>query len=312
MSSLKRILLMLALTCMWSPSFVFIKLAVDELPPLTVVALRVSISACILIAILMIKRMPLPTDKVLWMRMGVMALFSSVLPFCLFCYAETSIDSALAAILNGTTPMFTAVLAQLFVATDRMTPQKVFGVILSCIGVIVLFIPKLIEGVDGTTLGMSAALVAALCYSISHVYGKLYITGLKPFVGPSAQLVMSSIMMWPMAGLFDRFWTFEMPSLSAIIGVAGLSIFGTVFAFIIYYHLLEYSGPTAISTVACFFPVIGMFLGFSLFDETFSPTGLMAAAIILVGMLLVNEVFMPSSFQKWTVRWRQKRSDLTT
>lgn len=284
---------MLALTCMWSPSFVFIKLAVYELPPLTVVALRVSISALILMAIVRIKKMQLPKDMVVWLRIGVMALFSSVLPFCLFCYAETSIDSALAAILNGTTPMFTAILAQLFVATDKMTPQKIFGVILSCVGVVVLFIPKLIEGVDGTTLGMSAALVAALCYAISHVYGKLYITGMKPYVGPSAQLILSSLMVWPIAGIYDKLWTLEMPSMSAMIGVTGLSLFGTVFAFIIYYHLLETSGPTAISTVACFFPVVGMFLGFSLFDESFSSTGLMAAGIILLGMLLVNEVFRP-------------------
>lgn len=290
MSPVKRFLFILALTAMWSPSFVFIKLAVQELPPMTIVGLRVSIAACILCVILLMRKTPLPTGNVVWFRMAIMALFSSVLPFCLFCYAETSIDSALAAIINGTTPMFTAVLAQLFVASDRMTPQKVFGVSLSCIGVVTLFAPKLMEGVDGTTLGMSAALLAAFCYSVSHVYGKLYTTGFKPFVGPSAQLIISSLMVWPLAIAHDEVWTLEMPSTSAWVGVFGLALLGTVVAFIIYYHLLEHCGPTAISTVACFFPVVGMFLGFVIFDETFSPTGLIAAAIILFGMLSVNEV----------------------
>lgn len=257
---------------------------------MTVVSLRVSLAACLICSILLWKRTTLPTDKAFWVKMGVMAMLSSVLPFCLFCYAEQSIDSALAAILNGTTPMFTAILAQIFVASDRMTPQKVFGVVLSCVGVVILFAPKLMEGVDGTTVGMSAALLAALCYSISHVYGKLYTTGLKPFVGPGAQLIASSFMIWPLALYNDQVWTLPMPGVGAMIGVAGLALLGTCLAFIIYYILLELSGPTAISTVACFFPVVGMFLGFFLFGETFSSTGLIAAAIILLGMLSVNEV----------------------
>lgn len=298
---------MLALTFMWSPSFVFIKLAVQDLPPMTVVGLRVSLAAGILYLILVLKKVPLPRGRTIWIRMGIMALFSSVLPFCLFCYAEQSIDSALAAILNGTTPMFTAILAQVFVASDRMTPQKVFGVVLSCVGVVILFAPKLMsEGVDGTTLGMSAALIAAFSYALSHVYGKLYTTGLKPFVGPASQLIASSVMIWPLALYHDQIWTLSMPSTSALIGVVGLALMGTVLAFTIYYYLLDHCGPTAISTVACFFPVVGMFLGFLIFDETFSSTGLLAAAIILFGMLSVNEVISLDMFKRKSAQDRSE------
>lgn len=290
MSPLRRFLLMLALTCFWSPSFLFIKLAIQELPPMTVVSIRVSLAACVLIAILAWKKNAIPKIWSFWMRMSLMALFASVLPFCLFCYAEQSIDSALAAILNGTTPMFTAILAQLFVVSDRMNKQKVVGVLLSSIGIVLLFLPKLQEGLDATTLGMSAALVAAFCYSISHVYGKLYLTGLKPFVAPTAQFIASSVMLWPLAIYHDRVWTLSMPSMTAITGIAGLAFLGTVCAFIIYYKLLDHCGPTAVSTVACFFPVVGMFLGFIFLDEAFTSTSLTAAGIILLGMLSVNEV----------------------
>lgn len=298
MSPIKRFLLMLALTCLWSPSFLFIKLAVQELPPITVVALRVSLAACVLLAILALRQTPMPKSWGFWMHMCAMALFASVLPFCLFCYAEQNIDSALAAILNGTTPMFTAILAQLFVPSDRMNKQKIFGVLLSCIGVILLFAPKLFEGVSGTTLGMSAALVASFSYAVSHVYGKLYLTGLKPYVAPTTQIIVSSMMVWPLAMYHEQPWTLPIPSMSAMIGVCGLALLGTVGAFILYYKLLEHCGPTAVSAVACFFPLGGMFLGFIFLNEAFSSTGLVAAAIILLGMLSVNEVVSFDFLQK--------------
>lgn len=290
MSPFHRFLFMLVLTCMWSPSFLFIKLAIQDLPPLTVVSLRVSLATVLLLGIVAWKKSAVPRGWAFWMRASVMALLSSVIPFSLFCYAEQSIDSALAAILNGTTPMFTAILAQLFVASDRMTKQKVLGVMLSCVGLVLLFVPKIQEGIGGTTLGMSAALVAAFSYSLSHVYGKLYFTGLKPFTGPFTQLFASSVILWPFALYHDQAWTLPMPSAPAIMGICGLAVFGTTCAFLIYYHLLEHCGPTAISTVACFFPVIGMFLGFVFLDEAFTSISLIAAATILLGMLFVNEV----------------------
>lgn len=296
MSSLKRFLLMIALTCMWSPSFLFIKLAVEELPPITIVSLRVSLGALIFISILLWKQRKLPRDWNFWQRTSIMALFSSVLPFCLFCYAEKDIDSALAAILNGTTPMFTALLAQLFVASDRMSIQKTVGISLSSLGVVFLFAPQLYEGVSGTSVGMLAALLAALCYAISHIYGKLYTTGQQPFVAPTAQMIASSLMLWPLAFWHDQVWTLSLPSATAMFGVCGLALFGTVFAFIIYYKLLDYCGPTAISTVACFFPVGGMMLGFLFLDEVFTIWGIGASFIIILGLLTVNDLLPIESF----------------
>lgn len=289
-SSAKRFLLILALTAMWSPSFLFIKLALQDLPPMTIVGLRVSLAACVLLAILLWKGLELPKTWAFWKRISVMAFFSSVLPFCMFCYAEQTIDSALAAILNGSSPMFTAILAQIFVASDRMNSQKLIGVILSCAGLLLLFSPKLLEGVSGSTFGMLAALIAAFSYSVSHIYGKLYITGLKPFVAPTTQCIAASLMLWPLAASHDQVWTLSMPSTTAWCGIFGLAFLGTVAAFTIYYKLLEHCGPTAVSTVACFFPVVGMVLGFVFLGETFTSTSLAASVIIFAGMLFVNEV----------------------
>lgn len=297
MPPIKRFFLMLALTCMWSPSFLFIKLAVAEIPPLLVSGSRVTLAAVLLTAILYGKGSAFPRDFTFWFRTSIMAFFASVFPFYLFCYAETTIDSALAAIINGTTPMFTAVLAQIFVSSDKMTPQKIAGVLFSCCGVITLFVRQLTEGVSGTTLGLTAATTAAVCYALSHVYGKLYTTGSKPFVAPAAQLLVSALMLGPIALYFEPITQLPMPSLTAIGGVLGLTLLGTVFAFIIYYKLLEHCGPTAISTVSCFFPVNGMLLGFFFLGETMNPEGVLGAAMVLIGMVLVSEVVVVKALQ---------------
>lgn len=290
MSPIKRVLLIITLTMMWSPSFLFIKLALESFPPLTVVSLRVTLAAIILGLVLLFLKRGFPKDLKFWMRTTIMAFLSSALPFSLFCFAEQSIDSALAAILNGTTPMFTAILAQFFVSSDKMTSQKAIGIALSATGMMLLFAPKLVEGLNGTTLGMMAATCAALSYSMSHVYGKLYTVGQKPFVAPAAQFMVNALMMWPFALWYEDVLNLPMPSLTAVGGICGLAIFGTVLAFIIYYKLLDHCGPTAISMVACFFPVGGMLLGFFFLDETFTLGGLAASAIILLGMLTVNGV----------------------
>lgn len=295
---------MLALTLMWSPSFLFIKLALQDLPPMTIVGLRVSLAAVVMIIILLWKRIALPRGWVFWMQISLMALFASVIPFCLFCYAEQSIDSALAAILNGTSPMFTAVLAQLFVNSDRMNARKFLGVLLSCAGVVLLFAPKLQEGISGTTLGMAAALVASFSYAVSHIFGKLYITGLKPYVAPATQFIASSMMLWPLAFYHDQVWTLSMPSGIAMMGVGGLAFLGTVVAFIIYYKLLDHCGPTAVSTVACYFPLVGMFLGFLFLGESFTLMSLFGAFVIFAGMLYVNEV-IDIPFYKKVVKHEQ-------
>lgn len=288
MSPLKQFCYILALTAMWSPSFLFIKLAIVDLPPLTIVSWRVSLAALLLCSILAWQRQPLPKTWDFWKRTSIMAFFSSSLPFFLFCFAEQSIDSALAAVLNGTTPMFTALFAQFFVASDRMHTQKAIGMALCGAGVILLFAPKLLGGVSATTIGMFAALCAAISYAVSHVYGKLHTGGQAPYVAPAAQFICSAAMLLPLALWHDDMLNLPLPSLSAMGGVLGLAVFGTGIAFIIYYKLMDHCGPTAISMAACFFPVVGMLLGFVFLGEEFTAGGLFAAMMILLGMMIVN------------------------
>lgn len=292
MTALQRLLWMACLACLWSPSFLFIKLAVTEIPPMMVVAMRVSIAALLLVLLMAFKKRVLPKSKTFWLHSAVMAIFSSALPFSLFCYAETTIESALAAILNGTSPMFTALLVFFFMPSDKLTVQKMAGVMLSVVGLLVLFYPNIEHTmpVEGSTMGMLAGLGASLCYSISHLYAKRFLTKNPPLVSPAAQLICSSLYLWPLVFLFESPLSLPMPSLLAISGVLGLAVFGTFIAFIIYYKVLEESGPTALSTIACIFPVVATFLGYFFLGETLDFIGIAAAIMIFAGLFLVNEM----------------------
>lgn len=290
MKPIHQLLLIIALTAMWSPSYLFIKLAVEEIPPLTIVNIRVLVAAFIFLLILKWRKTSLPSNIRFWIHSTMMAIFSSAIPFTLFCYAEQTIDSALAAILNGGSPMFTALLAHLFIPSDRLTKQKVIGVALSTFGLLFLFAPVVMNGVSGTMLGMIAAIFASLSYGISHVYAKKFTVGQAPFVAPAAQLISCAILLFPFTFWIDQPLNLEMPSLTAMGGVIGLTLLGTVLAFTIYYRLIESAGAIAVSMVACFFPVIGTLLGFLFLNEALSFGNLLSSFVILCGMMLVNGV----------------------
>jgi drug/metabolite transporter (DMT)-like permease len=290
MSPTKKFLLTLALASMWSPSFLFIKLAVEEIPPVTLAASRITIAASILVCILIWRGISIKGDLKFWFHASMMGMISMGIPFCLFSFAEQTIDSSLAAVLNGTTPMFTALLAHHFVPSDRMTAQKAIGIALCAAGLLFLFAPNLIEGMNGSSVGMLAVTFASFLYGVGHIYGKRYFTGHKPFVSPACALIACAVFLWPIALVCEQPYDMPMPSMLAISGVCGLAICGTVLAFTLYYKLLEISGPTAISLVACFFPVGGMLIGMVMLGEVFTFANMIASCIILVGMMIVNKV----------------------
>lgn len=290
---------MIVLACMWSPSFLFVKLSVGEIPPLTLTACRVSLATLLFICLLVSLGRQMPRTLHFWKHAAVMAFFSSTLPFTLFCIAGMLIDTALAAIINGASPMFTLVLAQIFSpGSDRLSRAKVAGILVSIAGLLVLFYPSLKGDVDVSNVGMIAALMGAFVYGISHVYGKKFLSQYPPFVVPAAQMGFSSLYLWPVAFFVEApINTLPYASWTAWTGVAGLAIMGSFCAFLIYYKLLRESGPTAVSAVACIFPVIAMFLGFIFLGESLSLHGIIATIMIFGGLFLVNEI-VPSWARK--------------
>lgn len=290
-ANLSNLLWLLLLAALWGPSFLFIKVAVAELPPLSIAASRVLIGATFLLVVLRIQHKQLPRDRRVLRHLALVALVHNALPFVLFAWGEQYISSALASILNGTTPLFTIILAHFFVAGDRLTVPKAIGVLLGFGGLLMLVSPSLVGGMQASTLGIVAVTLAAACYGVAIVYSRNHLRGLPPLVAPATQLSLAALYLLPLALVVDRPWGLPALSPTVILSLLALGLLGTGLAFVVYYRLLETAPPTYLSMVTYLIPVFGVILGVLVLDEQLTWLTLAGFGLILAGVMTVNGVF---------------------
>lgn len=288
---LKNFLWLVFLASLWGPSFIFIKIAVQDIPPLTMVVGRVGIAALLLYLILRMRGRNLPGFGPIWKHFAVMAFFHNALPFALFNWGEQHIDSALAAILNGTTPLFTIILAHIFIEDDRLTPGKVGGVLVGFGGLLLLIGPSMLAGMHLTTWGLIAVAVAAASYGVAIVYSRLNLRGLPPLVAPTAQLALAALYMLPLSLLIEQPFSLPAPSWGALGSLLFLAIFGTALAFVVYYYIVERTSATYLSMVTYLVPIFGVILGVLVLDEQLRWNAYAGCALVLTGVMIVNGAF---------------------
>ena len=294
----RNFLWLLVLAALWGPSFLFIKVAVGDIPPLTLVTGRVGLAALLLYVILRSQGGNLPKFGAVWKHFAVVGFFSNALPFVLFSWGEQYIDSALAAILNGTTPLFTIILAHFLISDDRMTPVKAMGTMLGFGGLVLLISPSLMGGIQLTTWGLLAATTAAFSYGIAIVYTRNHLRGLPRLVGPTAQLTMATVYLLPLSLIIEQPFRLPLPSWPAMGSLIGLSVLGTALAFVIYYSLLERTSATYVSMVTYLAPMIGVALGVAVLGEQLGWTTYAGCGFILAGVMVVNGVFKNITFRR--------------
>ena len=288
---MKNFLWLLLLAALWGPSFLFIKVAVEDIPPLTLVVGRVGIAAVLLYLLLRFQGRTLPKFGPTWKHFAIMAFFQNAFPFALFNWGELHIDSALAAILNGTTPLFTIILAHFFVADDRITGSKVVGILLGFGGLMMLIAPSLVGGVQATTWGLLAIALASASYGIAIVYSRLNLRGQPPLVAPTAQLGLAALYMLPLSLLIEQPYRLPAPALSSLGALLALAVFGTAVAFVVFYHIINRVSATYTSMVTYLVPIVGVFLGIVVLSEQLHWSAYAGCALILIGVMIVNGLF---------------------
>jgi drug/metabolite transporter (DMT)-like permease len=231
----------------------------------------------------------------MWKHVAFMALVHNAIPFALFNWGEQYIDSALAAILNGTTPLFTIILAHLFVEDDRLTSGKVLGVLIGFGGLLLLIGPSLIGGIQATTWGLLAVATAAALYGVAIVYSRLHLRGLPRLVAPTAQLSLAALYMLPLSLWLERPFSLPTPSLAALGSLLVLGVFGTALAFVVYYRIIEQASASFASMVTYLIPVFGVILGVVILNEQLAWNAYTGCGLILLGVMIVNGVFKRSN-----------------
>jgi len=274
------------LSVLWGATFFFTSLALRELPPLTLVFLRLTIATLILLPIIWLHKIKLPSSIADWQPYAVMALINNVIPFSLIVMAQTYIPSGMASVLNATTPVFTVLVAAAF-GDERLILRRVVGVLLGLTGVIVLR-GFAFEIDSDQTIGILLSLGATVSFGFSALWATRKLTGKPPLATATFQLMSASAMMFCLAVVFDRPWQLEMPggvTWSAILGLASLS---TALAFIVFFQIIIRSGASTVMLVTLLVPVSAILLGYFILGEYIATREIIGALIIGSALLVMD------------------------
>jgi drug/metabolite transporter (DMT)-like permease len=280
-------LLLILLSIVWGGSFFFAKVAVAELPPLTIVLARVTIAAAALHLLVLATGQRMPGEAALWRDFLVMGLLNNAIPFSLIFWGQKEIASGLASILNATTPLFTVLVAHGFTADEKATPAKLIGVGLGLMGVALMIGLDLMSGLGSHLWSELAVLAAALSYAFAGVFGRRF-RGRPPLVVAAGQLTGSSILILPLALLIDRPWALPMPSIGTCAALVGLALLSTALAYVIFFRILARAGATNLLLVTFLIPVSALLLGVAFLAEAVSAHQLLGMALIGLGLAVID------------------------
>jgi drug/metabolite transporter (DMT)-like permease len=271
----------------WGSSYLFIKIGVETMPPLTLIAGRLFFGSLVLGAALLIVRSPLPRERSTYAKLVFMALINIVIPFTLITWGEQYIDSSLAAILQATTPLFTIVIASLALSEEAITLNRLVGLILGFGGVVVLFSHGLSGSGTNSLQGEIALVLSSLSYAIGGVFVRVNMRGLHPTVPAFFQVTIALLITAGLALLIES--PVQLPDTATeLFAILWLGVFGSSLAYLIYFRLVHVMGPTRISLITYVMPIVGIVLGLLVLNETIDLRTIVGTAIILAGVGLVN------------------------
>jgi drug/metabolite transporter (DMT)-like permease len=284
----------LLLGFIWGSSFLWIKLALREISPLALVSFRLLFGIIGLGILLLISKPKLPTNFRIYIILFLIGIIGNALPYVLITWGEQYIDSSVAAILNSTTPLFTMVIAHLFLSDDKMNLKRVVSLVIGFIGVIILVLRDLdfndlsSSMVLFTILGEVAVLLASLCYSTSSVFARGTTKGLSPSVVGFFPLLGADLIMWTITPIFNHQPIFPNLPLTWI-ALLWLGFIGIGVASILYYFLIHSVGPTRTTMVTYIFPVVGLLLGIIFLKEKLDLHLLLGSILIISSIIIVNQ-----------------------
>lgn len=283
---LKHWFIFILLGAIWSSSFMWIKIAVQDISPITLVGFRVLFGLLFGIAVILIQRVQLQRNLKEWIPLFVLGITNVAFPFFLISWSEQSIDSAVAAILDATVPLFTILIAHYLLHDDKMTWPKVLGLLMGFAGVVILM-SKDIGTSLGSVLGQLSVVLASAFYAGSAVYARKTTeptSGIMRSVGP---LVSANAVMWLATFLVES--PVQIPQLGITwIALLFLGVLGSGVAFIMLYYLIHEIGPTRTSMVTYLFPLGGVILGVAFLNEEFSWQLMIGAALIVLSLVVAN------------------------
>jgi drug/metabolite transporter (DMT)-like permease len=273
------------LAAIWGASFMFMRVAAHEMGPLPAAGLRVCIAALFLLPILLFKGLG-STLRTHWKLTFAVGVINSAIPFVCFTYALLSITTGLSAIINATVPLFGALIAWAWLK-DRPNGSRILGLGVGFVGVAMLAWDKasFTPDASGASSGLAilACLLACLCYGTAASIAKRYMGGLPSLVSATGSQIGAALSLIP---LMLWFWPAQRPSLEAWAAVLVLGVVCTGFAYILYFRLIERTGPARALAVTFAIPAFAVFYGALLLGESITSWMVVCALVIIAGTTL--------------------------
>lgn len=285
--SLREWGMLLLLSLLWGGTFLFARIAVLEIPPLTVVLARVAIAALVLNIVLLFLTTRFQHSWSVWAKFGIMGLINNIIPFALIFYGQLEIGAGLAAIVNAMTPIWTVLIAHAGTNDERLSSNKIAGVIFGFSGVAVLIGAAALSGFAASAWAQIAVLGATLSYGFASVFGRQF-ANVPPIQTARGQLTASTLLMLPIALWFDQPWTMSFPSFAAAGSVVLMAVACTAFAYILYFEILAKAGAVNVALVTFLIPPSAIILGIIFLGEVLATRHIVGMALIFLGLIVID------------------------
>ncbi len=281
--------MLLLLSIVWGGSYFFVEIALLEWSPLLIVAVRVAIATVVIWGIVLAAGLPIPRSRAAWSAFLWMGLLNNVIPFLLIVWGQQEIESGLAAILNAAAPIFSVIVAGIWLKDEPVTRARLLGAALGLIGVAVLIGPSALAGLDANLLAQLAVLGAALAYAFAGVYARRFPRmNIDPIVAAAGQLLMSSLLLIALAMVFEVPSQILDSSARVWIAVVCMAVFSTALAYILYFRLLATAGATNAILVTLLIPVTAVLLGTILLGERLQWGHFLGMIVIGLGLSVID------------------------
>jgi drug/metabolite transporter (DMT)-like permease len=274
------------LALLWGSSYLLVKIALATIPPITLIAVRVSIAALFLVILVACQQARWPRDWTTWRRLLVQALFNSIASWTLLAWGQQSVDSGLAGVLNSTSPIFVLLFTWLVTRHEVVTARKLCGALLGLAGVCLIVGLQALQGLGRQITAQLAILGSAALYACAAVHGRRF-SALAPAVTAAATMLWAVACLVPLSFILERPWTLE-PSARSIVAAAALGILCTGVALLVYFRLVRTVGSLGVASQSYLRAGVSVLLGAVVLGEQLAPATALGLLAIVLGVMMVN------------------------
>lgn len=278
--------LLALLSFLWGSSYLLVKVSVETIPPLTLIAVRVAVAAVCLLAVAGWLGHALPKDRRTWRMLLLQAVFNSIGAWTLLAWGQQYVSSGLAGVLNSTSPIFVIFITLAATRHETVSGRKLAGAMLGVLGVAFIVGLDALDGLGQEVVAQMAVLCGAILYAIAAIYGKRF-AKLHPTVTAAGTMICATVALVPASLVVDRPWTLS-PTPSALLSALALAVFCTAGALLIYFRLVRTLGSMGVASQSYLRAIVSVLLGIAVLGEALTPVIALGSLTALLGVAAIN------------------------